>query len=117
MSSLKVWSVIVIAIAVAAVAVAGDSRSYERSIEAVWDEAVKACRDADLVLVDSDRGEHRFRMKTPKKTLSKSVSFEVRLTEGGDGTTVTVKELDHPGSKKSLRAIASFFDALDTRLD
>ena len=56
-------------------------------------------------------------MKTPKKALSKSVSFEVRLTKSGQGTTVTVSELDDRGSKKSAKAIAAFFEALDARME
>ncbi len=55
-------------------------------------------------------------MRTPKKTLSKSVSFEVRITQSGDGTMVNVREIDAPGSKKSLKAIAAFLDALDQRV-
>lgn len=109
------WCVCVI-VAMAGAAVAADSRSYSRSIEPVWDEAVKAVRDANLELVDSSRAEHWFTMQTKKKTLSKSVGFEVRLTNAGDQTTVTVREIDSPGTKKSAKAIAAFLDSLDRRL-
>ncbi len=112
----KIALLVFLLLAVAGTSDAADSRSYSRSIETVWDEAVKASRDADLELVQSKRSEHWFTMKTPKKTLSKSVSFEVRLTPSGDGTVVTVREIDAPGTKKSLKAIAAFFDALDQRI-
>ena len=113
------WSAagVVLAMVLVATAVAAaSSRTYEQSIELVWEEAVKASRDAELVVTESDREEHRFRMKTPKKALSKSVSFEVRLASTGAGTTVTVTELDDPGSTKSAKAIAAFFEALDARM-
>ena len=112
----RIVCAVAMALVASAVVIAADSRTYERSIELVWDEAVKATRDAELVVTESDRAEYRFRMKTPKKTLSKSVSFEVRLTDTGDGTTVRVTELDDPGSKKSVKAIAAFFEALDARI-
>lgn len=116
---MKGWSiagVVILSLVVAVGVLAASSRTYDRSIELVWDEAVKASRDAELVVTESDRDEHRFRMKTPKKALSRTVSFEVRLAESGDGTTVTVTELDDPGSKKSAKAIAAFFEALDARM-
>ena len=117
---MKAWSiagVVVLSLVVAAGVLAASSCTYEQSIELVWDEAVKACRDAELVVTESDRAAHWFRMKTPKKALSKSVSFEVRLTKSGQGTTVTVSELDDRGSKKSAKAIAAFFEALDARME
>ena len=116
MKTRGIAGVVVLAIMVVATAVAASSRTYDQSIELVWDEAVKASRDAELVVTESDREEHRFRMKTPKKALSKSVSFEVRLASTGAGTTVTVTELDDPGSTKSAKAIAAFFEALDARM-
>jgi len=82
----------------------------------VWDEAVKAARDAELEVTDSDRSEHWFTMEAPKKTLSKAVNFEVRLTAAGSGTQVAVHSTDKPGSKKSEKNIAAFFDALDKRM-
>jgi hypothetical protein len=116
MKTRSIAGFVVLALLVVVTAVAATSRTYDRSIELVWDEAVKASRDAELVVTESDREEHRFRMKTPKKALSKSVSFEVRLAESGSGTAVTVTELDDPGSTKSAKAIAAFFEALDARM-
>ena len=116
---MKAFQIMCLALAVlgiAVVSIAADSRTYSRSIEPVWDEAVKATRDADLELLESSRAEHWFTMRTPPKTLSKSVSFEVRLTRNGESTTVTVREIDAPGTKKSLKAIAAYLDALDKRM-
>jgi hypothetical protein len=95
---------------------AAETRSYGKSLELVWDEAVKAVRDAELVVVDSDRSEHWLTMATPKKTMSKSIRFEVELTRGEGETLVTVRSLDQPGSKKSLKAIAAYFEAMERRM-
>jgi len=116
---MKTWKIawlVVMCVAAAAVLSAADVRSYDKSIELVWDEAVKAARDAELEVTDSDRSEHWFTMEAPKKTLSKAVSFEVRLTPSGNGTQVAVHSTDKPGSKKSEKNIAAFFDALDARM-
>lgn len=102
---------------VAAAAIAGDSRTYSRSIEPVWDEAVKAVRDADLELTDSSRAQHWFTMKTKAKTLSRSRHFEVRLTQSGEVTTVAVEESDHESTKKSRNIIARYFAALHERMN
>ncbi len=95
---------------------AADSRAYDAPIERVWDEAVKAARDAGLVLTDSDRSDHGFTMQTPKKTLSRTVDFEVELNQTGEQTTVAVR-LDREGSKKSAKTIAKYMAALDKRLN
>lgn len=107
---------IVLLLAGALVVSAADSRTYAKSIELVWDEAVKAVRDADLVLTDSDRSEHWFRMETPKKALKRTVGFEVRLVQTGGGTQVAVRSLDDEGSKKSAKVIAEYLGALDERI-
>ena len=110
------WCVVVVLMAGALVVSAADSRTYSKSIELVWDDAVKAVRDADLVLTDSDRTEHWFRMETPKKSLKRTVSFEVTLVSTGGGTQVTVRSLDDEGSKKSAKVIAEYLGALDERI-
>jgi len=105
-----------VVIAVAVLAPAADSRVYDAPIERVWDEAVKAARDADLVLTDSDRSEHVFTLQTPKKTLSKTVDFEVTLSQTGEQTRVEVRSTEE-GSKKSAKTIARYMAALDKRLN
>jgi hypothetical protein len=104
-------------IALASMLPAADSHQYDAPIERVWDEAVKATRDAGLVLTDSDRSENWFTMQTPKKTLTRTVLFEVELNQTGDQTTVSVRSIDHEGSKKSARVIANYFAALDERMN
>jgi hypothetical protein len=117
---MRSWLIACLCIAVlapAGTAAAGDSRTYDRPIEMVWDEAVKAIRDADLVLSDSKRAEHWFTMKTQARALTRNTHFEVELTQAGDRTTVRVRSTDEEGSKKSIKVIARYLDALDARLD
>ena len=102
---------------VSSVSLAADSRSYQRTIEPVWDEAVKAARDADLEVTDSSRAKHWFTMKTKGSTFSRSIHFEVELSQSGEVTTVTVSESDHKGSKKSRNVIARYFAALHDRMN
>lgn len=104
-------------IAAAAISAAGDTNAYDAPVERVWDEAVKATRDADLELTDSDRSEHWFTMQTPKKTLSRTVVFEVELNQTGDTTKVSVRAVPDDGSKKSVKVIARYLAALDKRLN
>lgn len=108
---------VVVLVAVTAFVWAADRRSYDKSIETVWDEAVKASRDAELVLVDSDRNEHWFILETPKKSLSKKISFEVSLEQAGNVTNVVVEDIEGAGSNKSRKKIAAFFDALEKRMN
>ena len=112
------WRIACVMVLVAATALvwAADRRSYDKSIETVWDEAVKATRDAELELTDSDRGKHWFVVETPKKSLSKTISFEVSLEQAGSVTNVVVKDLEGAGSRKSQKAVAAFFDALEKRM-
>ncbi len=107
---------VVALVAFALVASAADRRSYGKSIETVWDEAVKATRDAELELTDSDRGEHWFIVETPKKSLAKTVVFEVRLEQSGEQTNVVTRDLEGAGSKKMQKTQAAFFDALEKRM-
>lgn len=117
MRAIRVTLLVCLLVVFAVTSWAGDSRVYQRSIEPVWDEAVKSARDAELIITDSSRAQHRFAMKTKAKTLSKSVHFEVRLVQEGEITTVSVEETDHHGSKKSRNAIARFFEALHERMN
>ena len=117
MKTATVVFVTAILLAGAMVVSASDSRTYTKGIETVWDEAVKATRDADLEVSDSNRSEHWFRMETPKKTLKRTVHFEVKLTQSGNNTVVTVRSVDDEGSNKSIKTINKYFDALGSRMD
>ncbi len=117
MKTATVVFVTAILLAGAMVVSASDSRTYTKGIETVWDEAVKATRDADLEVSDSNRSEHWFRMETPKKTLKRTVHFEVKLTQSGDHTVVAVRSVDDDGSRRSIKVIAKYFDALGTRMN
>lgn len=108
---------VAVVIALAASASAGDSRSYDKPIEVVWDEAVKAIRDADMVLTDSKRPEHWFTMKTEGKTLARTLHFRVELAQTGSRTEVSVRAVDEGAAKKSAEVIARYLEALDRRMD
>jgi uncharacterized lipoprotein len=117
MKTSRIACLAAVLIAVAVLAPAADTRVYDAPIERVWDEAVKATRDADLVLTDSDRSDHVFTMQTPKKTLAKTVDFQVTLSQTGEQTRVEVRSIDDEGSKKSAKTIARFMAALEKRLN
>jgi hypothetical protein len=102
----------------AAVAGAADTRTYQKPLESTWDEAVKAVRDAELVVIDSDRSEHRFTMRTKAwQSHKKGRVIEVVLSGDERTTTVTVRAAD-PGEEVKLeKAIAAYMAALDDRMD
>jgi DNA polymerase III alpha subunit (gram-positive type) len=94
------------------------SRTYDRSIEAVWDEAVKATRDVDFVLVDSDRSKHELTMRTKSKLSAKrGLHMYLNLVETSAGTRVIVKPADPAKVKKTAKHITQYLQALDKRLD
>jgi len=116
MRTLQILCVGIMVIAAAAVVWADDSRTYGKSIELTWDEAVKAIRDADLVMTDSNRSEHWFTMRSTKKSLAKTAYLEVTLTATGNGTLVAVRELENAGSTRSVKMVARYLEALDQRM-
>ena len=116
MRACRIAAAACVVLLVGGLAVADGSRQYTKSVELVWDEAVKAVRDADLVLTDSNRSEHWFEMKTPEKTVKRTVRFEVRLTSSGSGTQVTVRGTDRAGTDRSDKAIERYLGALDERM-
>jgi hypothetical protein len=94
------------------------SRTYDRSIEAVWDEAVKATRDVDFVLVDSDRSKHELSMRTKSKLSAKrGLQMNLKLVETSDGTRVSVWPADQAKVKKTAKHITKYLQALDKRID
>jgi len=102
----------------AGVAGAAETRTYDRPIESTWDEAVKAVRDVDFVLVDSRRSEHRFTMRTKAwHSHKKGRSMEVELSGDHLSATVTVRATDLDKSAKLAKAIAGYMAALDKRMD
>lgn len=93
---------------------AGQARSYNKPIEVTWDEAVKAVRDAELYVSDSNRSDHWFVMRTKRKG-----GYEMRVTLFGteQQATVQVDAVDPGDSERSEKHIRRFLDALDRRLD
>jgi hypothetical protein len=101
-----------------AAAGAADTRTYQYPLESTWDEAVKAVRDADLVLIDSDRGEHRFTMRTKAWHSSKKGRvMEVELSGDHLTATVTVRAADPDEAVKLEKTIAEYLAVLDQRMD
>ena len=117
MNSRQVIGLVAIVMLSAIAASAADTRTYARSIELVWDDAVKATRDVDLEVTDSDRSEHRFEMERAKTSLKTAVRFEVELSDSGNQTTITVRAIGEEGSKRSVKIIAKYLAALDDRID
>ena len=117
MQACRIAGVVAVVLLVASFVGADGSRTYSKSIEQVWDEAVKAVRDADLVLTDSDRSEHWFEMETPEKTLKRTVRFEVQLAGSGTTTQVTVRATHRAGTTRSDKVMARYLEALDERMD
>jgi hypothetical protein len=112
--------VVITALLVFAAAVAGaaDTRTYQRPLAGTWDEAVKAVRDADLVLLDSDRSEGRFTMRTKAwHSSKKGRTIEVELSGDEHTTTVTARAADPDEEVKLAKAIALYMAALDDRMD
>jgi hypothetical protein len=115
--SLTATFVVLLALA-AGLATATDTRSYDRPLEVTWDEAVKAVRDADLVLLDSDRSEHRFTMRSKRwYSHKKGRTMEVELSGSETGATVTVRAADPNDEPKLAKVIARYMAALDERMD
>lgn len=103
---------------VAGVAGAADTRTYDRPLESTWDEAVKAVRDVEYVLVDSDRAEHLFTMRTKAwHSHKKGRAMEVELSGDHLSATVTVRAADPDDAVKVAKAIARYMAALDQRMD
>ena len=102
----------------AGMAEAADTRTYDRPLESTWDEAVKAVRDADMVLLDSDRSEHNFTMRTKAwHSHKKGRTMEVELNGDQFTATVTVRAADPDEAVKLATAIARYMAVLDERMD
>lgn len=113
---------IVVAITLVALAVgiaaATETRTYDQTLESTWDEAVKAARDIEYVILDSDRSEHRFTMRTKAwYSHKKGRSMEVEVSGDLSSATVTVRAADPEDAAKVAKAIARYLEALDDRMD
>lgn len=109
---------IVLLALVAGIAGATDSRTYDRTLESTWDEAVKAVRDVEYVMLDSDRSEHRFTMRTKAwHSHKKGRSMEVEVSGDLSSATVTVRATDPKDAAKVAKATARYLAALDERMD
>lgn len=109
---------VAILVLVAGLAGAADTRTYDRPIESTWDEAVKAARDAEMVVLDSHRSEHRFTMRTKSwHSHKKGREMEVELNGDEITATVTVRATDPDEESKLAKAIARYLTALDARMD
>lgn len=95
-------------------ALAGQARTYGTPIEVTWDEAVKAARDAELYVADSNRSEHWFVMRTKRKG-----GYEIKVTLFGtlEEATVQVDAVDPRGDERTVKHVNRFLDVLDRRMD
>jgi hypothetical protein len=93
---------------------AGQARTYDKPIEVTWDEAVKAARDAELYVTDSNRSEHWFVMRTKRKG-----GHEIKVSLYGtlQEATVQVDAVDPEEDKQTAKHVTRFLDALDRRMD
>ena len=99
-------------------ALAGQSRTYDKTLESTWDAAVKAVRDVNFVVVDSDRAAYEFTMRNKSK-LSHKKGINMQVTLNADGQTVTVvavEVVDPSKAAKAAKHMTSYLDALDGRL-
>ncbi|MCP4897266.1 MAG: hypothetical protein GY906_09880 [bacterium] len=96
-----------------------ENRNYTKPIESVWDAAIKAVRDVDFVLLDSNRMEHEFEMRTKSWYSHKTgMTMEVTLVATSDSsTTISVTAADPERAKKLAKHIAEYLVALDERMD
>lgn len=96
---------------------AAESRAYERPIETVWEHALKASRDVDFVLLDSNHSEYWFTMRTKSKLSSKR-GMVMAVTLSGDHThaTIEVSAVDPAKAQKLAKHIRNFMIAVDKRL-
>ena len=111
------WGVMLLILTLAALAGAAE-RSYARPVETVWNEAVKSARDANLVVVDSDRDSHLLVLRS-KAWYSSKKGLKIRVTlSGSDGAvTVRAEAVDPETAERLAKTIAKYLDALDARLD
>ncbi|MEE4270540.1 MAG: hypothetical protein V2I67_02625 [Thermoanaerobaculales bacterium] len=110
--------VTILVLLTAGVAAAADTRTYDRPIESTWEEAVKAVRDAEMVMLDSSRAEHTFTMRTTSwYSHKKGRVMEVELDGDLSSTTITVRAADPEQEEKLVKAIARYLAALDERMN
>lgn len=102
----------------AAATVGAAEKSYKKPLETVWDAAVKACRDAELVVLDSDREEHELLVRT-KSWYSSKKGDRIRITMSGDhmSARLQVAVEDPERAEATAKHIERFLAALDERLD
>ena len=93
---------------------AGQARSYSKPIEVTWDEAVKAARDAELFVADSNRSEHWFVMRTKRKG---GYEIKVSLVGSDQQATVQVDAVDPQDDERTVKHVTRYLDALDRRMD
>jgi len=93
-------------------------RSYARPMETVWDAAVKAARDAELVVVNSDRDSYLLLLRT-KAWYSSKKGLQIRVTlSGSDGAVIVRAEAVDPETAERLaKSITKYLEALDARLN
>jgi len=110
---------LIITLVAGGVVQAGENRTYDTSLGVTWDAAVKAVRDMEFVLVDSDREENTFEMRTKSKWSAKrGYHMQVTLSPvDTDTTTVEIISVDPKKAERVASHIRGYFEALDQRRD
>jgi hypothetical protein len=98
----------------AALALAGQSRTYVKPVESTWDEAVKAVRDVGYFVSDSNRDEHWLVFHTRRNG---GHVVKVSLTGSAQATTVQVGAVDPDDDEDATSYVTKYLAALDKRMN
>jgi len=105
---------LMLVIGLGALGLASQGRSYSKPLGSVWDEAVKAVRDANYYVSDSNRDEGWFVFHTRRKG---GHEIKVQLQGNATQTSVKVGALDPSEDEDCEDHVADYLVALDKRLD
>jgi hypothetical protein len=104
----------VLLLGLAAVALAGQSRTYNKPLNSTWDEAVKAVRDVEYYVSDSNRDQDWFIFHTRRKG---GHEIKVTLTGSAQVTTVQVAAVAADEDEDVVDHVTKYLAALDKRMD
>jgi hypothetical protein len=109
-----ILATVLVLVGLATVALAGPSKAYAKPSETVWDEAVKAVRDVQYYVSDSNRDEGWFIFHTRRKG-----GHQIKVTVSGTASTTTVSlaAVDPDDEEDALDHMVEYLAALDHRLD
>ncbi len=109
-----VCATLALVIGLGTLAVAAQARTYAKSVDLVWDDAVKAVRDVKYYMGESDRDEGWFVFHTRR---TGGHEIKVQLLGSGTQATVQVGAVDPEDDEDCEDHVAKYLAALDKRLD